>query len=107
MGTALTQVVWPLKLVQDTYLTQARGVQEVFLKMDGSKLMRLLTGGEGGRGNENHSRWKPSSLIKEQDTNKTLETTVSLVTCSMSCFLHSSHDCQGLGFLAFSVAGIL
>lgn len=106
MGTALTQVVRPLKLVQDTYLPQAR-VQEVFLKMDGSKLLRLLTGGGGGRGKEDHSGWKPSSLVKEQDTNKTLETTVSLVTCGVSCFLHSSHDCQGLGFLAFSVAGIL
>lgn len=107
MGTALTQVVRPLKLVQDTYLTQVRGVQEVCLKMDDSKLMRLLTGGEGGRGNEDHSGWKPRSLVKEQDTNKTLETTMSLVTCGMSCFLHSSYDCQGLGFLAFSVAGIL
>lgn len=25
MGTALKQAVWPLELVQDTYLTQARG----------------------------------------------------------------------------------
>lgn len=38
---------------------------------------------------------------------KTLETTVSLVTCGMSCFLHSSCDRPGLGFLTFSVAGIV
>lgn len=75
--------------------------------MDSSKSTRLPTGGEEGRGNEDHLGWKPSSLVKEQDTNKTLETMVSLVTCGMSCFLHSSRDHQSLGFLAFSVAGIL
>lgn len=65
--------------------------------MDGSKLTRLSTGREKVRGNEDHLGCKKQLPDKEPDMNKTWETTASLVTCGMSCFPHSSCDCQGPG----------